>query len=202
MIRTVVSDMGRVVLWFDNNIFLGKLAQMMGLPFEAVHAAAHANLDLICRFDGGDIGPAEFRDRVFAAAGKSVDEAEFWRCYNDIFWPNTPVIELLRRLKDGGSSLVLLSNTDPERFGFVRKNFPEIFFFDAYVISYQVKLLKPDRAIYLEAARRAESAPDECVFIDDMEENVEGARAAGLAGIHYTPGTDLEAELRRLGVKL
>ena len=200
MIRTVISDMGRVVLWFDNNIFLGKLAEKMGVPFETVHAAAHANLDPIRRFDGGEMSPAEFRERVFAAAGKVMDEAEFWRCYNDIFWANRPVIDLLRRVKAAGYSLVLLSNTDPERFEFVRENFPEIFFFDAYVISYQLKMLKPDRAIYLEAARRAGSEPGECVFIDDMAENVEGAQAAGLAGIPYTPGTDLEAELRKLGL--
>jgi hypothetical protein len=36
MIRTVVSDLGRVVLWFDNGIFLGKLAERAGRPFDEV----------------------------------------------------------------------------------------------------------------------------------------------------------------------
>ena len=52
-----------------------------------------------------------------------------------------------------------------------------------------------------EAARRAGCAPSACVFIDDMEENVRGAVAAGLAGILYGPKTDLEAELVRMGLR-
>ena len=95
---------------------------------------------------------------------------------------------------------MLLSNTDPERFGFVRRRFPEILFFDDYVLSYELKLLKPDPAIYAEAARRAGCAPCECVFIDDMEVNVKGAVEAGLAGILYRPETDLAAELEKLGL--
>ncbi|MCX6569308.1 MAG: hypothetical protein NT147_09725 [Candidatus Aminicenantes bacterium] len=46
MIRTVVSDLGRVVLWFDNAIFLRKLAERAGKPFEEVKAAVHGDLEL------------------------------------------------------------------------------------------------------------------------------------------------------------
>jgi FMN phosphatase YigB (HAD superfamily) len=94
-----------------------------------------------------------------------------------------------------------LSNTDPERFGFVRRRFPEILFFDDYVLSYELKLLKPDPAIYLAAAAKAGCRPEECVFIDDMEDNIRGAVAAGLAGILYRPETDLAAELRQLSLR-
>ena len=101
-----------------------------------------------------------------------------------------------------GTKLLLLSNTDPERFGFVLRTFPAIGLFDGYVLSYELKLLKPDPAIYLAAARKAGCAAGECVFIDDMEENVRAAVAVGLAGVHYLPETDLEAELRKLGLRI
>jgi len=200
MIRTVISDLGRVVLWFDNNIFLRKLAGRAGIPFEEAKEAVHANLELVHLFDGGGLTPAEFRDRVLRAVGGSVDEEFFWKAYNDIFWPNGPVLEVLRRVKRAGYKTVLLSNTDPERFSFVRRHFPEILFFDVYALSYELKLLKPDPAIYIEAARRAGSPLAECIFIDDMEENVKAAVGAGLQGIHYRPETDLEAELNKLGL--
>jgi len=202
MIRTVISDLGRVVLWFDNAIFLRKLAALVGIPFEKAKAIAHENLDLIPLFDSGAVSPREFKDRVFKAIGGhvAVDDATFWPIYRDIFWPNEPVIRILKRLKAAGYGLVLLSNTDPERFGFVRERFPEILMFDAYALSFELQLIKPDPLIYLDAARRAGSEPGECVFIDDMEENVTAARATGLHGIHYRPDTDLEAELRKLGV--
>ena len=200
MIRTVVSDMGRVVLWFDNNVFLRKLADRAARPFDEIKALVHGDLELIRRFDGGVVTPDGFHARIMALAGANMPYGDFYEIYNDIFTPNPPAIEVLSRVRRAGYKTLLLSNTDPERFGFVRRRFPEILFFDHVVLSYKLKLLKPDPAIYLAAAGLAGSAPAECVFIDDMEENVQGAVAAGFAGVLYRPETDLEAELKKLGL--
>jgi putative hydrolase of the HAD superfamily len=201
MIRTVVSDLGRVVLWFDNNIFLRKLADRAGKPLEDVKAAVHGDLELLRRFDGGAVTPGGFYERVTGLVGADVSYEAFYEMYSDIFSLNAPAVDVLARVKAAGYKILLLSNTDPERFGFVRRRFAEVRLFDHYVLSYELKLLKPDPAIYLAAARLAGSLPQECVFIDDMEENVDGAVAAGLHGIHYLPETDLAAELRKLGLE-
>jgi putative hydrolase of the HAD superfamily len=199
LIRAVISDLGRVVLWFDNNIFLRKLAERAGKPFAEVKAVVHGDLELFRRFDGGVVTPHEVFERVTGLVGAEVSYEAFFEMYNDIFSLNAPAIDVLARVKAAGHKTLLLSNTDPERFAFVQTRFPEILFFDDYVLSYELKLLKPDPAIYLAAVRLAGVSPQECVFIDDMEENIAGAVAAGLAGIHYTPATDLAAELRKLG---
>jgi putative hydrolase of the HAD superfamily len=200
MIRAVISDLGRVVLWFDNNIFLHKLADLIGQPFDQVKKVVHGNLEFVHRFDAGALSPEEFRRAVCSVTGADVDYGTFYGIYSDIFQPNPPVVAILRRVKAAGYWTALLSNTDPERFSFVRKRFPEILFFDDYVLSYELRLIKPDAAIYLAAARRAGCSPVECVFIDDMEENVRSAVETGLRGIHYRPETDLEAELKKLGL--
>lgn len=200
MIRAVISDLGRVVLWFDNAIFLRKLAERSGKPFEEVKAAVHGDLELLRRFDGGSVTPRAFFERVTGRVGADISYKAFFEMYSDIFSLNAGAVDVLAGVKAAGYKTLLLSNTDPERFGFVRRRFPEVLFFDGYVLSYELKLLKPDPAIYLAAARLAGVPPRECVFIDDMEENVEGAVAAGLAGILYTPATDLAAELRKLGL--
>lgn len=201
MIRAVISDLGRVVLWFDNDLFLRKLAERAEKPFKEVKAIVHGDLALIRAFDKGAVTPAGFLERVTAAVGADMPYADFFAIYNDIFTPVRPVIGVLARVKAAGYKTLLLSNTDPERFGFVRRRFPEILFFDGYVLSYELRLLKPDPAIYLAAARMAGADPSECVFIDDTEENVKGAVAAGLAGVHYRPETDLAAALAGLGLK-
>jgi HAD superfamily hydrolase (TIGR01509 family) len=201
MIRTVISDLGRVVLWFDNGIFLRKLAGRAGRPFDEVKATVHGDLELLRRFDGGAVTPAEFHARVMTIVGADMSYGEFYEIYNDIFTPNPPAIDVLARVKAAGLKTLLLSNTDPERFGFVRRRFPEVGLFDGFVLSYELKLLKPDPEIYLAAARLGRSDPADCVFIDDMEENVRGAVEAGLAGIHYRPETDLASELMRLDLK-
>jgi putative hydrolase of the HAD superfamily len=202
VIRAVISDLGRVVLWFDNNVFLRKLADLSGRPAAELKAAVHNDLELVRRFDGGVVGAEAFRARVCEIAGIDVPYDAFYGIYNDIFTPNPPVLDVLARVKAAGYKVLLLSNTDPERFAFVRRRFPEILFFDGYVLSYELKLLKPDPAIYAAAAARAGCRPEECVFVDDMEENVRGAVDAGLRGIVYRPETDLGAALAGLGLKL
>lgn len=64
MIRAVISDLGRVVLWFDNNIFLRKLAERAGKPFSDVKATVHGDLELFRRFDAGVVTPYEVFERV------------------------------------------------------------------------------------------------------------------------------------------
>ncbi|GAA1348859.1 HAD-IA family hydrolase [Saccharothrix algeriensis] len=57
--------------------------------------------------------------------------------------------------------------------------------FDLVVTSGEVGLVKPDRRIYLLAARRLGVEPGECVFVDDLAVNVRGAAAAGMVGVHH-----------------
>jgi FMN phosphatase YigB (HAD superfamily) len=202
MIRAVVFDLGRVLLWFDNGLFLRTLAARSGRTFEEVREIAHANLDLIRGFDRGEVTAEDFRAGVCAALRVNLEAGAFWSAYEDIFSVHAPGLDVARRLRVTGLKLVLLSNTDAVRYEFVRRRFPETQFFDAYVLSYEVRLLKPEPGIYLEAARRAGCPPEECVFIDDLAENVAGAEAVGMAGIVYAPTTDLAAALRRLGVEI
>jgi putative hydrolase of the HAD superfamily len=200
MIRAVISDLGQVLLWFDNDIFIRKLAAHGDLSVEEIKEAAHWNMDLITAFDKGGISPREFYERIVKAVGARMSREEFFAIYNDIFWLNARTLEVLKRVKPTCSKLLLLSNTDPERFGFVRKRFSQILIFDDYVLSYELGLVKPEPGIYREALRRAGCAADECVFIDDLPENVEAAVSLGAKGVVYAPTTDLAAELARLGL--
>jgi putative hydrolase of the HAD superfamily len=74
----------------------------------------------------------------------------------------------------------LLSNSWGDS-GYERSRFGELF--DAVVISAEVGLRKPDPEIFLLAAERIGVPPAECVFVDDLLHNAEGARAVGMEGI-------------------
>lgn len=193
--------MGKVLVWFDNAIFFRKLAVLAGVPEDRVREAAHVKLELVRSFDRGDVSPAEFKERVCSALGLSLSYEAFYAIFNDVFTLIPENASILHRLKAAGLKSILLSNTDPERYGFLRRTFPELQVFDGTVLSYEVKLLKPEPAVYLEALRRAGARPEECVFIDDMAVNIEAARALGIPAIHFVRGTtDLEAKLKKLGL--
>ena len=195
MISTIISDLGKVVLWFDNNIFYRKMTAYCSKSVDEMRAIVHNNFELIELFDEGALTPHQFYERAVALLGARIGYDEFVPAYVDVFTRNQPVIDLYKRLKER-YTLILLSNTDPLRFGFVRRHFPDILFFDDYVLSYEVKALKPSPEIYKEALRRAAAPTASCVFVDDLEENIAGAAALGLRAILYNPDTDPAHQLK------
>lgn len=95
----------------------------------------------------------------------------------------------------------LLSNIDVDT---MEKLFPEPHrseLFDAFVMSGEIGMTKPTIEIFEYAALQLGVEPEECVMIDDIEKNVEGARMAGMQAIQFTSRQQLEAELRLLGVE-
>jgi putative hydrolase of the HAD superfamily len=84
------------------------------------------------------------------------------------------------RARAAGIRTALLSNSWGDS-GYERSTFGDLF--DAVVISSEVGLRKPDPEIFLLAADRVGVPPAECVFVDDLLPNAEGAKAVGMEGI-------------------
>ncbi|MFZ2053670.1 MAG: HAD family phosphatase [Candidatus Aminicenantales bacterium] len=199
MISTIISDFGRVVLWFDNTPFYQKMTAYCSKSVDEIRAIVHRSAEFYEIFDRGGLTPRQFYERAVALLDARIGYDEFVAAYVDIFSRNQPVLDLYGRLK-GRYKLMLLSNTDPLRFGFARGKYADAMFFDDYVLSYDVKALKPGPEIFEEAVKRAGVPAASCVFIDDMEENVKGAAALGLKTILYKADTDLGSALRTLGI--
>lgn len=66
------------------------------------------------------------------------------------------------------------------------------------IASYRIRELKPNNAFYKKALELIETKPDECVFIDDTQENVNAAISLGMKGILFKNTTQLEKELNAL----
>ena len=69
---------------------------------------------------------------------------------------------------------------------------------DGVIVSYQYKVMKPDRSIYEILLNKYKLKAEECVFIDDRVENVEGAKKIGFYGIHFQSFEQASAELNEL----
>jgi len=107
-------------------------------------------------------------------------------------------VDLLRRLKGAGYRLYGLTNWNYEKFSLVRHKFEFFNLFEEIVVSGEVKLVKPDPAIYNLLLGKINLTPMECVMVDDSATNVEASRKMGFPAIHFTSPTQLETELRRL----
>jgi putative hydrolase of the HAD superfamily len=199
MINCVISDLGKVILFFDNFIFFQKMAEYCPHSAHDIAERVHRYKDMIRSFDTGKIEPEDFYKETMLKLEAKIRQDTFFRIYNDVFSANPPVLDLLKKLKTN-NKLILLSNTDVERFGFIKKKFPEIFLFDDYVLSYEVGYMKPHPEIYIEALKKARVRAEECVFLDDLLENIEGAQRLGMNAILYEPQTDLEHRLKQMNV--
>ena len=104
--------------------------------------------------------------------------------------PVEAMYALLRSVRGGGVRVGLLSNSWGN--DYPRELFTGVF--DSVVISSEVGMRKPEERIFLHAVAGLGLTPDECVFIDDIEANVEAARALGMLGLHHRdPGTTAAA---------
>ena len=114
-------------------------------------------------------------------------------------------LALLETLDAAGIPLYALTNWSAETFPYARANFPLLGRFRDILVSGEIGLIKPDPAFYhLMFDRIARDLPDlqpeELVFIDDVEHNVQAARALGWHGIHHGNDRRSHLELRELGL--
>ena len=102
--------------------------------------------------------------------------------------------DVMRAARRAGLRTGLLSNSWGA--SYPRHLFPELF--DAVVISAEVGMRKPEERIFRLAAELLGLEPAECVFIDDIADNVTAAQAAGLTGVHHRTAAQTKEQLARL----
>nr|WKN38544.1 HAD family phosphatase [Tunicatimonas sp. TK19036] len=111
---------------------------------------------------------------------------------------NVAVLEELKKKSD--INLYAITNWSAETFPIAQREYPFLQHFQDTVVSGELKVVKPDAQIYQTLLDRQPIVPEQSIFIDDVLENIEGARALGIHGIHLTPNTNLRQELEALKV--
>jgi len=112
---------------------------------------------------------------------------------------NVVMVAWLRRLREAGMKTGLLSNIHPAMIAYLRENFDWLELFDFKTFSAEVRLIKPDRAIYEHTLRGLEVAAGEALFVDDREINVQAARELGICGLRFRSVEQLRRDLMAIG---
>jgi putative hydrolase of the HAD superfamily len=109
--------------------------------------------------------------------------------------PLEPMVEAVREIRASELLTGLVSNSWSTAH-YDRKLLAELF--DAIVISAEVGLHKPQPEIYRLAAQRLEVDPSQCIFVDDLKENCEGAEAVGMTAVRHRNPAETIARLDEL----
>lgn len=144
----------------------------------------------------GSIGETEFRDAVRAHIDHPVTDEEIDAAFN-AFLLGIPV-ERLRRLREFRKSygIYLLSNTNPIMWrqdiakAFTQEGLATADYFDGMVTSYEAGCCKPDPRIFDYVVEKLGIKPEETLFFDDSEANIDAARKQGFNGCHVAPGDE------------
>ncbi len=144
-----------------------------------------------------------FDEGVAELSARFPHRAALIRAYHE-HWPDCiggqidGTVRILERFSGNGLKMIGLTNFSGEKLALTRPKFPFFQHFDDVIVSSEVKLIKPDPAIYRLTLEQVGCQADECVFVDDSLPNIEMARQLGFHAIHFRSPEQLQVELERL----
>ena len=200
-ISAVLFDYGMVLSNVPDALDWRALERVLGAEERAFQDAYWKYRD---DYDRGALSAARYWETMARDLGKVVD-AEVLRALIDAdtaVWtrPNVEMMEWSARLNRAGIKTGILSNIgDAMELG-VRGRFPALDEFTHHTFSHRLGIAKPDAAIYRHAVEGLGVPAGEILFVDDREENIEAARAAGMVAVQYLGHAGFVEEMQRMGL--
>ena len=199
-IRAVIFDYGEVLCHIVTPEAIARMATIFRIDpkkFLPIYQQTRGP------YDRGDVEPVDYWHKFAAQAGVKIDAPtiEHVRQLDLDQWSeiNEPMVRWLEKIHEAGYKTAILSNMPTDMVAHVRKNFPWIKHFDHQIFSAEARSIKPEPAIYERCIKALGVQPQEALFIDDREENLEQARRIGIRGIRFQSAEHLRGELQALG---
>ncbi|NLL78702.1 MAG: HAD family phosphatase [Clostridiales bacterium] len=199
MIKTVIFDIGNVLVDYSWREFFDQFKLPPDI-YERLTRATVLNEDWN-EFDRGvlttrqvldllkenDPQIGDVIDRVFENANGLVTRRDY-------------AIPWIKELQAKGCRVLVLSNFSEKALQDCADAMDFLAYVDGGILSYREKVIKPMPEIYERLIAQNDLIPQECVFLDDLQQNLDGAAAFGIHTILFRTKEQAEEELRKLGV--
>ncbi|MFR4996462.1 MAG: HAD family hydrolase [Clostridium paraputrificum] len=196
MVKNIIFDLGNVVLKYDNLAYLkskiedkDKIDKLRNIIFgghewimlDEGRIAEETAIEQICRNN------PELEE----------DIRNVFDNWYSLLEPIESTVEIIGELKEKGYKLFFLSNFHDKAFQVVSEEYSFFRSFDGGVVSYREKIIKPNLEIYRKLLDVYNLKPEECIFIDDVNENIIAGEQVGIKGIHLRDVSILREELEK-----
>lgn len=190
-------DFGGVL---TSNVFdaFGDYCESEGLERDAFASLLRRDPEaagLLRDVETGALSEDDFETRFAPMLGATIEPAGLIGRLSASLQPDEAMLDALGRIHDAGHSTAIVSNSFGygayDGYGLDRR-------VDHVVLSGAVGVRKPSRRIYLLAAELAGLAPERCVFVDDLAQNITGAERVGMRGVHHTDTAETVRQLEAL----
>jgi len=200
-INHIVFDIGKVLIHYDPS-----------LPYQRLIPDAGERqwfFDNVCTHDWNieqDRGRTweEAEALLIEAHPEREEQIRHFRKYWHEMVPHAydDSVAVMEELIAGGHDVTMLTNFASDTFREAQVRYPFLMKTRGVTVSGDVKLIKPDVAIYEMHAGSFGLDPATTVFIDDTVANVDGAKKAGWQAVHFTGAGKLRTDLSALGVRV
>jgi len=198
-IKAVILDYGQVLAHCTAQDF-GRMAEMFNVSFKVFYELWEASRG---PYDRGDLTAEQYWLKLGAQTSSPIsrEQIETLRQVEVEIWAHTDPVMLdwLSQLHAAGFKTGLLSNMPVDLMTYVLANFRWMENFDFKTFSCEVRLLKPDPAIYEHTLRGLGVAAAETLFVDDRENNIQAGRKLGMRAIQFRSVAQLKDDLAALG---
>lgn len=204
MIRNLLFDLGGVIMDIEKDRCVASF-QRLGLPDAASYFGEYSQKGPFMMLEEGIMTPQEFHRTLREAIGGDVTDRQIDAAFCD-FLIGIPVERLvsLRRLREK-YNIYLLSNTNPIMWHskikdeFTKEGRSREDYFDGMVTSFEAKSMKPDEKIFRYAEEKLGIKPEETVFLDDSQRNLDAAARLGFKTLLVNPGDEFVTLLADAG---
>tara|TARA_B100000609_G_scaffold199633_1_gene205235 strand:- start:9040 stop:9648 length:609 start_codon:yes stop_codon:yes gene_type:complete len=194
-------DLGNVLVTLDFDSLYGELCPLFGLSQQEIKTLLFPT-GIFDRVNRGMTTPEEFHQEVLDALDKSAEDIPYNRfvdAWGSFFIPRPKMGTVLEQLAPH-IPMWLLSNTDPLHHQRCQQMLPYLDHLTGQLTSYGLKALKPEALLYQRALEQTGYRPEQTVFFDDKQENIEGAKAMGMQAYLCTTADECIGLLKDIGL--
>jgi putative hydrolase of the HAD superfamily len=197
-IDALVFDFGNVLVDIDFGRAFASWSSRAGVP--AHELAARFQIDAAyCAHERGEMNEREYFTALRRRLGIALADEAMLAGWNAIIGEPLPGIEALLARLAACFPLYVFSNTNPTHYAyFASRHRTLLSYFRKTIISCDIASRKPDREAFRRMAALTGRPPARLVFFDDLEDNVRGARDAGLQAFRVSAPAEIEAISERL----
>lgn len=201
MIKNVIFDIGNTLIAFKPIDYLNKEFNNNKSLVDMLYKTIFKSNEWTC-LDRGTITQEEAVRNFCSRQPELKEQIEYvMENWHDMHIPMEESIKLFNYLKNKGYKIYLLSNYHEKAFDFIYNKFDFIRNVDGRIISSHVKLLKPEKEIYEALLKKYSLKPEECLFVDDFERNIDAAEKLGIHGICFNDAASVYKFLDKLNAE-
>ena len=200
-LRAVIFDYGMVLTGPPDPAAYATLLRITGLTSARLNSFYWADRHA---YDEGELSGFAFWKKITSEAGLDLDQSrlEELNLWDARMWTtqNDAMLAWQLELKQRGILTAILSNLGDSVHASIEREFHWLSRFNVQVWSYQLRVAKPDPAIYRHVLKELGTLPEETFFIDDKLVNIEAAHALGIQAIQYSTIEKLRSDLVAQGL--